>query len=76
MAVDQSQVDVYIETGQKRALAVALDWPGWCRSGRDDSSALEALLQAAPRLRCRFSGQPARPFGRLSGLTNCESVSG
>ncbi len=26
-----------------------MDWPGWCRSGRDDVSALEALLHAGPR---------------------------
>jgi hypothetical protein len=29
--------------------ASAVDWPGWCRSGRDEASALEALFAAAPR---------------------------
>lgn len=40
---------VYVERGAKRTFACAIDWPGWCRSGRDEASALEALLAAAPR---------------------------
>ncbi len=34
---------IYLESGQKRAFAGAIDWPGWCRSGRDEASALQAL---------------------------------
>lgn len=41
--------DVYLEVGQKRTFAGALNWPGWCRSGRDKDSALQALLDYAPR---------------------------
>ena len=41
--------DVYVEAGAKRAFAGAVEWPGWCRSGRDEISALEALLAYAPR---------------------------
>lgn len=26
-----------------------MDWPGWCRSGRDETSALQALLEYGPR---------------------------
>jgi len=40
---------VYIEQGAKRAFASAADWPGWCRSGKDEKSALEALAAYAPR---------------------------
>jgi hypothetical protein len=40
---------VYVERGAKRTFACAVDWPGWCRSGRDESSALEALVRSAPR---------------------------
>jgi hypothetical protein len=29
--------------------ACAVDWPGWCRSGRDEATALEELLACAPR---------------------------
>lgn len=42
-------IDVYLEVGNKRTFAGAIDWPGWCRSGRDDESALEALAASAPR---------------------------
>lgn len=42
-------IDVYIEASSKRAFAAAFDWPGWCRSGKDESSALAALAGAAPR---------------------------
>lgn len=41
--------NVYLELGQKRVFAGAIDWPGWCRSGRDEASALAALVDYAPR---------------------------
>jgi hypothetical protein len=34
---------VYPEVGSRRTFAGALDWPGWCRSGRKEELALEAL---------------------------------
>ena len=40
---------VYLEVGAKRVFASAADWPGWCRSGKDESSALAALTAYAPR---------------------------
>ncbi|MBP6787325.1 MAG: DinB family protein [Candidatus Promineofilum sp.] len=42
-------IPVYLESGQKRVFAAALNWPGWCRSGRDEASALAALLEYGPR---------------------------
>ncbi len=42
-------IEVYVEMGQKRAFAVALDWPGWARSGRDETSALQTLVDYGPR---------------------------
>jgi hypothetical protein len=41
--------EVGIEIGSKRAFAFALDWPGWCRSGKDEGSALAALAAYAQR---------------------------
>jgi hypothetical protein len=41
--------DVSIERGSKRVFAAALDWPGWCRSGKDEDSAIAALAAYAPR---------------------------
>ena len=41
--------DVYIERGSKRVFACAYDWPGWCRSAKDEAGALAALGTYAPR---------------------------
>ena len=41
--------DIYLELGKKRIFACAYDWPGWCRSGRDEASALETLAAYLPR---------------------------
>jgi hypothetical protein len=49
MARSSGAIDVYLEVGQKRTLAGALDWPGWCRPGRDEPSALQALVDTGPR---------------------------
>jgi hypothetical protein len=40
---------VYLEVGKKRVFACALDWPGWCRPGRNEEQALEALRVYLPR---------------------------
>jgi hypothetical protein len=42
-------IAVYLEVGKKRTFACAVEWPGWCRSGRDAGSALRALAETAPR---------------------------
>jgi hypothetical protein len=42
-------IRVGVESGAKRTFAIALDWPGWARSGRDEEAALAALAEHAPR---------------------------
>jgi hypothetical protein len=42
-------MNVYLEVGTRRTIAAALDWPGWCRAGRDEASALQTLLEYGPR---------------------------
>ena len=49
VAQKTNPIEVYLETGQTRTFAVALDWPGWCRSGRSESAALETLYAYGPR---------------------------
>ncbi len=44
-----SNADVYLEVGSSRVFAGAIDWPGWCRSGRDEAGALDALAGHGPR---------------------------
>lgn len=46
---ETERIDTYLEVGGKRTFAGAIDWPGWCRPGRDETSALHALLEYAPR---------------------------
>jgi hypothetical protein len=64
---------VYVESGSKRVFAGAIDWPGWCRSGRDEAAALETLLAYAPRyanaigsVGGRFPERPVRSTLRVT----------
>jgi hypothetical protein len=43
------KLNVYLEVGNRRTIAAALDWPGWCRIGQDEASALQALVEYGPR---------------------------
>jgi hypothetical protein len=43
------RIRVSLEVAPKRTFAVALDWPGWARSGRDEDEALQRLVDYAPR---------------------------
>jgi hypothetical protein len=58
MAQATNQLDVYLEIGQSRTFAVALDWPGWCRSGRDEASALQALYDYRSRYAAVLQSTP------------------
>ncbi|OGN77318.1 MAG: hypothetical protein A3G84_05400 [Chloroflexi bacterium RIFCSPLOWO2_12_FULL_71_12] len=42
-------IPIYLERGEKRTFAGAIEWPGWCRSGKDESSAVQVLLESGPR---------------------------
>ena len=42
-------IPVYLEAGAKKVFACSIDFPGWCRSGKDEHAALEALADYAPR---------------------------
>jgi hypothetical protein len=42
-------MDIYLEIGQKKTFAGVLQWPGWSRSGRDETSAQESLFDHAAR---------------------------
>jgi hypothetical protein len=49
MPATARSIDVYLEIADKRAFAGGIEWPGWCRRGRDGSAALEALVASGPR---------------------------
>jgi hypothetical protein len=40
---------VYLEVGKQRTFACSLDWPGWCRAGKTEEAALDALATYVPR---------------------------
>lgn len=60
-----------LEVGEKKAFAVAIDWPGWTRSGKDVDSAVENLLAYAPRYARIFSRTTIdfTPPGDVAGFT-------
>src|SRR5918996_2749022 len=51
-------VPVYLEAGSKRVFAGAIEWPGWCRSGRTEDEALEALAAYGGRYRKIIGRRP------------------
>lgn len=63
-------MQVYVEIGAKRAIANAVEWYGWARGGRDESSAVETLLAYAPRYAQAMAGTHLdfRPPSSLSAL--------
>lgn len=62
-AGSDASIPVYLETGQKRVFACALAWPGWCRSGKTEAQALDALSAYAARyaIVAREAGIPFPP---------------
>ena len=70
-------MDVYVEAGSKRVFAGAIEWPGWCRSGRDETGALAALAEYGPRYAAVVGGE-VKGFSapRASRLTVVERLSG
>src|SRR2546425_1304733 len=78
MAGSRGKTAVYLEVGSKRVFAGALEWPGWCRSGRDDESALQALVLYGPRYAAAI-GRAAGGFtppSDASGLRVVERLKG
>src|SRR5512139_3405517 len=45
----KNQLNVYLEVGSRRTFAAALNWPGWCRMGRDEDIALRTLFEYGSR---------------------------
>jgi hypothetical protein len=44
-----NKIQIYLEIGKQRVFAGAVDWPGWTRSGRDEESAIRALVEYGAR---------------------------
>ena len=62
---------VYLENGKTWTFACSLDYPGWCRRGKGEDAAIEALLDYVPRYR-QVAGSRWKPgevnvIGRVKG---------
>jgi hypothetical protein len=73
MAARAKALRIYLERGQKRTFACALDWPGWCRSGKTEDEAVERLLAYAPRY-ARVAKAANVPFNAPSAEASVEIV--
>lgn len=71
-------IEVYVEKGQKRTFAGAIEWPGWCRSAKDEAGALQALLEYGPRYATVLKGTSIKftPPGNLQELKVVERLKG
>jgi hypothetical protein len=66
-------MNIYLEIGEKKTFACAVDWPGWSRSGTDEAQAQQALLDSAARY--ARAVQPAGlGFQPLKDITGFEIV--
>lgn len=54
-------IDVQLEAGSKFVFATAVEWPGWSRRGRDDDTAIEALVAYGPRYKAAIGKRFALP---------------
>ena len=70
--------DVYLEAGKRRVFACVPEWPGWCRLGRNEDAALEALAAAAPRYSavCALASVPFDAAAAVPGFEIVERVTG
>jgi len=64
---------IYLEVTRKRTFAGAIEWPGWCRSGKTADEALDALVAYADRYAKVISGL-GLGFERPSGIQDLEVV--
>jgi hypothetical protein len=64
---------IYIESGSRRTVAAAIDWPGLARSGRTEADALQTLVAYGPRYR-RSMGGAAAGFEPTSSVAELEVV--
>jgi hypothetical protein len=49
VAKSNGEVNIFLEMGKKKVFAGATDWPGWCRFGRDEETAMRVLCDYGSR---------------------------
>lgn len=70
--------NVYLEAGEKKTFAGALEWPGWARAGKDAQLALDALAAYGPRYQevVQRAGIAFEPPGSVDALDIVERLKG
>jgi hypothetical protein len=63
----------YLEIAPTRAFACAIDWPGWCRSGKTADEALASFVAYGPRY-ARIVEGTATPFEPPADVSDVEIV--
>jgi hypothetical protein len=78
VAKHEAPTAIYLEVGQRVTIAGALDWPGWCRRGRDEAAALAALVDYGPRYAAVVAQIPLAftPPGDPGALAVAERLNG
>lgn len=66
-------VAVYLEVTRKRTFAGAIEWPGWCRSGKTVDDALEGLVAYADRY-AKVLATSGLGFEQPAGVADLEVV--
>lgn len=66
-------IECYFEVSPRRTFAGALEWPGWCRSGKSEEAALEALAAYGSRYK-RAMGAAAKTLELPAGPSGLEVV--
>lgn len=76
--IPATPIAVYLESGRQRVFACAIDWPGWCRAGKDQHRALEMLATYGSRYAAvtAEAGIPFTPPQDASGFDVRERVPG
>jgi hypothetical protein len=69
-------IDVYLEVGKRRVFAVAQEWPGWARAGRDEALAIQMLFDYAPRYAKVVRGLGFHAPTRVADLLVVERLQG
>jgi hypothetical protein len=75
--VPADRIEIGEERGAKRTFVWVLDWPGWCRGGKDTPLAIESLVEHGPRYAAvaRAAGLQL-PEVSTQDLVTVESVGG
>lgn len=70
--------EIFLEIGQKKVLAGATDWPGWCRGGRSEEAAVQALVDYGPRYAAVMAaaGLEVTPPAGAAGFSVVERAAG